>query len=344
MNYGSTCQFDRVFERSQIKKNKVMKRENVKRVCELFSEFRRENQNSKNSTGKLCFKNVNGQDVCNITAPFTSASKVIVAGRVEPRDQVNSNVVFFEETDNIWIPVAGAPSYELQDPFVTFSQNELIFGGVRIQEVGGKLEWTTVFYRGQDIFSLEEFFCGPVGMKDIRLCDLENGKIAVFTRPRGKIGGRGSIGYVEVNHLEDLTIEVIEEASLLESMFHAMDWGGVNEAHLLENGEIGVLAHVACFENDDKHRELHYYAASFILDPVCRRFRDLSIIASRDQFEDGAAKRKDLADVVFSAGLIRVDGVTTLYAGVSDAEAHWIEIDDPFRGYDLTFRNSAGTN
>ncbi len=333
MSYGSTCQFDRVLKKSQIKKNKVMKRENVKRVRELFSEFRRGNHDSKNSTGKLCFENVNGQDVCNITAPFTSASKVIVAGRVEPRDHVYSNVVFFEETDNVWFPIADAPSYELQDPFVTFNQNELIFGGVRIQEVGSKLEWTTVFYRGQNIFSLKEFFCGPAGMKDIRLCDLENGKIAVFTRPRGKIGGRGTIGYVEVKCLEDLTIDVIEEASLLESMFHPMDWGGVNETHLLENGEVGLLAHVACFENDDKKQELHYYAASFIFDPVSRRFRDLKIIASRDQFEDGPAKREDLADVIFSAGLMRVDGVTTLYAGVSDAEAHWIEIDDPFCGY-----------
>jgi hypothetical protein len=275
---------------------------------------------------------VGGQDVYNITAPFTSAGKVIVAGRVEPRDQVYSNVVFFEETENIWFPVADAPSYELQDPFVTFIQNELIFGGVRIQEVRGKLEWTTVFYRGQDIFSLEEFFCGPAGMKDIRLCDLDNGKIAVFTRPRGKIGGRGSIGYVEVNDLEDLTVDVIEEANLLESMFHPLDWGGVNETHLLKNGEVGLLAHVAYFENDDKEQELHYYAASFIFDPVSRRFRDLSIIASRDQFKDGPAKRRDLADVVFPAGLIRVDGTTTLYAGGSDAEAHWIEIDDPFCG------------
>jgi len=333
MNYGSTCQFDRVLEELQVEKISVMDRDNVKRVRELFLEFQRGNNDSKYGTGKLRFENVGGQDVYNITAPFTSAGKVIIAGRVEPTDQEHSNVIFFEKIDNTWFPVPDAPRYELQDPFVTFVQNELIFGGVRIRELGGKLEWTTVFYRAHDIFSLEEFFCGPVGMKDIRLCDLENGKIAVFTRPRGKIGCRGSIGYVEVNNLADLTIDVINDADLLESMFHPLDWGGVNETHLLASGEIGLLAHVACFENDDKNRELHYYAASFVFDPVSRRFRDLNIIASRDQFEDGPAKRKDLADVVFSSGLIRVDGMTTLYAGVSDAEAHWIELDDPFCRY-----------
>jgi hypothetical protein len=331
MIYGDTCQFDTLLEKLQKKRNKVMNGKNIKRVHELFFEFQRGNGNSKNSTGKLYFKNVDDRDVYNVIPPFTSANKIIVAGRVEPRDHQYSNVIFFEETDNIWSPVADAPSYKLQDPFVTFIQDELIFGGVRVREVKGELEGTTVFYRGQDIFNLEEFFCGPAGMKDIRLCDLENGKIAVFTRPRGKIGGLGTIGYAEIDQLEDLTIDVIEEADLLETMFHPMDWGGVNEAHLLANGEIGLLAHVACFENDDKNRELHYYAASFIFDPASRLLRDLKILASRDQFEDGPAKRIDLTDVVFSSGLVRVDGRTTLYAGVSDAEAHWIEIDDPFR-------------
>lgn len=305
-------------------------KENVKRVRELFSEFQKGNHKKENRTGKLCFQNVDGQDVYNPTAPFTSAGKIVIAGRVEPRDQEHSNVLFFQQTGDAWFPIADAPSYKLQDPFVTFVQNELVFGGVRIREVGNKLEWATVFYRGQDIFSLEEFFCGPSGMKDIRLCDLENGKIAVFTRPQGEIGGRGTIGYVEISQLDELTIDVIEEADLLQPMIHPLDWTGVNEAHLLSNGEIGLLTHVSCYENDDRNRELHYYAASFIFDAASRRFRNLRIIASRDQFDLGPAKREELADVVFPSGLIRASGTTTLYAGVSDAEVHWIEIDDPF--------------
>jgi hypothetical protein len=250
---------------------------------------------------------VDGQDVYNPTAPFTSAGKLVIAGRVEPRDQEHSNVLFFQQAGDAWFPIADAPRYKLQDPFVTFVQNELVFGGVRIREVGNKLEWATVFYRGKDIFSLEEFFCGPPGMKDIRLCDLENGRIAVF-----------------------LTIDAIPEAELLQPMIHTLDWTGVNEAHLLSNGEIGLLSHVSCFEDDDRKRELHYYAASFIFDPVSRRFRNLKIIASRDQFDRGPAKREELVDVVFPSGLIRAGGTTTLYAGVSDAEVHWIEIEYPF--------------
>jgi hypothetical protein len=302
----------------------------VKRVHELFSEFQKRDYGDDNRTGKLHFQNVSGQDVYNPTAPFTSAGNVVLAGRVEPRDQEHSRIVFFNQIGESWLPVKDAPGYELQDPFVTMVQDELIFGGVQIREVGSRLEWATRFYRGADIFSLEEFFGGPAGMKDIRLCDLKNGRIAVFTRPQGEIGGRGTIGYAEIGHLDELTVDLIEKAELLQPMIHPLDWTGVNETHLLANGEIGLLCHVSCFEDDDKRGDLHYYAASFIFNPASRQFRDLGIIASRDQFGDGPAKRDKLVDVVFPSGLIRANGRATLYAGISDAEVHWIEIEDPF--------------
>jgi len=306
----------------------------MKRVREMLVDFQQTQNNSKNNTAKLRFEGVNGHDVYNITAPFNSANKTIIAGRVEPRHHEHSTIVFFEEYDNAWFPISDAPVFELQDPFITYIRNELIFGGVQIKVVNGHLEWKTVFYRGPDIFNLVEFFHGPRGMKDIRLCDLKNGKIAVFTRPQGKIGGRGKIGYVEVNRLEELSAELLETAELLDEMFHPMDWGGVNEAHLLSNGEIGLLAHGACFRNDHIMYEKHYYAKSFIFNPTLNKIRDYKTIACREQFEDGPAKRDDIADVIFSSGLIRKNGKAILYAGVSDAEAHWIEIDDPFHASD----------
>jgi len=167
-------------------------------------------------------------------------------------------------------------------------------------------------------------------MKDIRLCELEKGRIAVFTRPQGKIGGRGTIGYREINRLEDLTVTVVEQAELLADMFHPLDWGGGNEAHLLANGEIGLLAHAACYENDDSGQDRHYYATSFIFDPVRKKFRAYRIISCRNQFDDGPAKRKNLTDVIFPSGLIYHRDKTLLYAGVSDVEAHWIEVENPF--------------
>ena len=208
---------------------------------------------------------------------------------------------------------------------------DLVFGGVRIHQVdGGRLGWRTVFFRGSNIFHLEGFFVGPDGMKDIRLCDLQDGRIGVFTRPQGTKGGRGTIGYTEILCLEDLTVGVLDAAPLIENMFDPADWGGVNETHLLPDGEIGVLAHAAFYESDDDRQARHYLATAFTFNPRNRTFRNHRVIASRDQFPDGPAKRRDLKDVIFSSGLVRAGAGTRLYAGLSDVEAHWIAIPDPF--------------
>lgn len=281
-------------------------------------------------TGRLHFAGVDGQDVYNISAPFMSAGRRVIAGRVEPRDSEHSTAIFFEEVDGVWHPIPNAPRFALQDPFVTFIGGELVFGGVAVQFGEGLPVWWTEFYRGPDIFSLERCFAGPIGMKDIRLCELADGRVAVFTRPRGAKGGRGTIGYTEVPALDALTVEAIDAAPMLAAMFHPLDWGGVNEAHLLANGEIGLIAHAAYFEDDTMYSARHYFAVAFMFDPAERRWRDLKVIAGRAQFGPGAAKRPDLVDVVFSSGIEQVGGVTRLYAGTSDAEAHWVEIPYPF--------------
>lgn len=279
---------------------------------------------------KLRFAGVDGQDVYNITAPFRSAGRTVIAGRVEPRDSEYSTAVFFEERDGIWFPIEGAPRFALQDPFVTFIGGELVFGGVRVGQGDGELVWHTVFYRGQDIFGLFEFFAGPLGMKDIRLCELADGRVGIFTRPRGQKGGRGTIGYAEIPDLDALSIAAIDTAPMLEGMFHPLDWGGVNEAHLLMTGEIGLIAHAAYFKDDILYGERRYFATAFVFDPAKRIWRDHRIIAARAQFLPGVAKRGDLVDVVFSSGIETVGGATRLYAGTSDAEAQWIQIPYPF--------------
>ncbi len=284
----------------------------------------------KGRTGKLTFARVDGLDVYNISAPFRVGGRTVIAGRVEARDSEHSTAIFFEEADGIWHPIDVAPRFALQDPFVTFIGGELVFGGVEVRFGVGEPEWWTVFYRGNDLFDLNPFFAGPLGMKDIRLCELADGRVAVFTRPRGAKGGRGTIGYTEAASLDALSVEAIDAAPMLEGMFHPLDWGGVNEAHLLANGEIGLIAHIAYFEDDTIYSARHYYAVSFVFDPASREWRDLRILAGRDQFGPGEAKRPDLTDVVFSSGIERIGAVTRLYAGTSDAEAHWVEIVYPF--------------
>ncbi len=307
-----------------------MSRDNIVRVKTLADAFAANTVGEAPETGKLRFAGVGDRDVYNISAPFQSAGRRVIAGRVEARDSEDSIAVFFEEAEGIWYPIEGAPQFHLQDPFVAEIAGELVFGGVEVDLRPKEPIWHTVFYRGSDIFDLEPFFAGPIGMKDIRLCELADGRVAIFTRPRGAKGGRGTIGYTEVATLDDLTIAAIDAAPMLEGMFHPLDWGGANEAHLLASGEIGVIAHAAFFEQDILYGTRRYYAVAFIFDPATHGWRNYRLIASRDQFAPGPAKRPDLIDVVFSSGIEQIGSATRLYAGTSDAEAQWVNIPFPF--------------
>ncbi|MBO7746901.1 DUF1861 family protein [Paenibacillus sp. MWE-103] len=282
---------------------------------------------------RINFGGFAGKDVYNIAAPFEDQGVSVIPGRVESRDSEHSEVVFFAERGGEWMPVADAPVLTLQDPFHARIGGELIVGGVEIYPHPaneGALMWRTVFYRGADIRSLKPFFRGPDGMKDLRLVELADGAIGVFTRPQGEKGGRGKIGFTRVNALSDLSIAVIDDAPLLEGQFAEGEWGGANEAHLLMDGRVGVLGHVACF---DDAGDRHYYPMAFEFDPADRTFAPMKLIAERSRFLPGPAKRPDLQDVVFSGGLVRRgDGSAVLYAGISDADAQRIVIDDPFRG------------
>ena len=284
---------------------------------------------------KIRFINVDGRDVYNITAPFDVDGKKVIAARVEERHSEFSKVMFFVNSGETWEPLKGAPVFNLQDPFIAKIHGEIVFGGVdvyRNEDSPGMLHWRTFFYRGKSIFKLKYFAKGPEGMKDIRLVELPDGKIGIFTRPQGKIGGRGKIGFTVIDTLDELSSEVIEKAPLIENQFIDEEWGGVNEVHLLKNGKIGVLGHIARFDEEGNR---HYYPMVFMFDPVTRKASPIRIIAARKNFAEGEFKRTDLINVVFSGGLIRRgDGYAELYVGVSDAEAHKIVIPDPFIQYE----------
>lgn len=284
---------------------------------------------------KLEFRGVDGQDVYNIAAPFEDEGEPVIAGRVESRDSERSRIVFFVEQGGVWTPREGAPAFALQDPFQTRIGGELVLGGVEVYphpQREGALAWRTVFYKGASIADLEPFFTGPDGMKDLRLVELADGSVGVFTRPQGDKGGRGKIGYARAASLSGLTLQLIEDAPLLDGQFAEGEWGGANELHPLAGGLVGVLGHIACF---DGQGDRHYYPMVFAFDPATGRHSDIELIAARRRFLPGEAKRSDLVDVVFSGGLVRrPDGTAHLYAGISDAEAHRLTIADPFLKYE----------
>jgi hypothetical protein len=302
---------------------------NIK-TCEVLLDEYLKSKAKIYDVGKINFINVGENDVYNISAPFMDNGKLIIAGRVEARDSESSTVYFFEKAGANWIPISGYPKLQLQDPFFIKINGEILIGGVEVLrdlEVEEALTWRTIFYKGKDITTIKRFFVGPDGMKDLRLVKLFDGRIGILTRPQGEKGGRGKIGFIVVNTLEELSINIIDEAPLVQDLFNEDEWGGANEAQALNETTLGILGHVASFDNKGNR---HYYSMTFKLDINSLKIKEQKLIAIRNDFKNGQAKRPDLEDVVFSGGLVIHGDRAVLYAGISDAEAQYIVIDNPF--------------
>ena len=294
---------------------------------ELLEAFSR----SRPSAGveRLVFRGVEPKDAYNITAPFEDEGEPVIAARVEHRPEELAEVVFFVRRGDAWVPRENTRTFRLQDPFFTRIGGELVFGGVEVytDETGSITSWRTRFYRGANIAGLTAFAAGPLNMKDIRLAELPDGRVGVFTRPHGLPDARARIGYTEVASLDRLDETVIAEAELFSDQFLRDEWGGANEVHRLKNGLLGVLGHISYKDLQG----VHYHAMSFVFDPATRTKSAIRILADRRTFPEGPAKRPDLCDVVFSGGLVRYgDGTAWLYAGVSDAQACRVQVPDPF--------------
>jgi len=275
-------------------------------------------------------ESIEGKDVYNPTAPFIDKNVKYIAARVESRDsETDSKVMFFKNGNNdVWDLDSGLPTFDLQDPFITRINDKLVFGGVKTFYKENSLYWKTVFYRGADISSLEQFAESPTGMKDIRLVELPDGKIGIFTRLQRGEYGLGKIGFKTINALEDLALTDFYDAHILE-IFSEGQWGGANELHHIGNGTIGVLGHLAYFSQDKKRK--HYSAITFTFDYHTLKASDMKLIARRSDFPKGPSKRfPELEDVVFPGGLIIQPDYAELYVGLSDTQAGKIRIPYPF--------------
>ena len=287
---------------------------------------------------QITFHGVDGYDVYNISTPFTCEGHHYIAGRVEKRDTEFSVVRIFEKTgeDEYTAILPEMTFRNLQDPFVTVIGGELVLGGVQIVshplDASRIISWQTLFFRGKTPAELSLFAVGPSCMKDIRLGELADGRVAIFSRPQGKKGGKGKIGFTTIDSLNDLCADTILDAAIDPSFFLEEEWGGCNDVHLLKNGLLGVMGHIA-FRDD---AGLHYNAMAFVLNPATGEHTAPSILATRADMTTGTScKRPDLMDVLFTAGVVRHgDGTATLYTGVSDCQAWCAEIDDPFTPYE----------
>lgn len=305
------------------------------RPCyKLLEEY--EKNKSVYRVRKLEFPTMPGLDVYNVSVPLMWNHAAYIAGRVEKRSSEISEVVFFRKSGHVCTPVGRPAAFSLlQDPFFAWIQGQVVFGGVRIEADPRNPQkitaYHTVFYSGATFRELRFFASGPDRMKDIRLIQLADGTVGIFTRPQGNAAGRGKIGFVRVDRLEDVTAEVIRRAAIIPTFFMDDEWGGVNNIHLLKNGLLGIIGHIAYRSRDGAR---HYFPTAFVFNPDTLEYTPVKIICRRSDVLDGPSKRPDLKDVLFPGGIVRKGERADLYLGVSDAMAQCVEIDDPFLEYE----------
>lgn len=293
-------------------------------------------------------------DLYNPSGEFPNPPNKYKALRAQPNrdatvkiDHFGSRVVFVKNVDGEWIPQRD-PILKLEDPFVTIIDNEIYFGGVRLNlKNQNELEyWETVIHRGKTIPEMQkqEWIIGPRGMKDLRFLEQADGSIGWYTRPQGEIGGLGNIGYIEMsredfNSLSSKEVRKrLEEAPLLHVHFPEGQWGGVNEAQAIKdekshyNGMNLLLAHQAM---RDENGNRHYYPKAIVHDPKTGDIYDHGVIAERSDFPDGPARNDDispyLTDVLFPASLTIIDNDwAEIVTGLSDREIATRKIRNPF--------------
>lgn len=286
----------------------------------------------------LTFEGVEGFDVYNTSVPFEYEGKTYIYGRVEKRNEwARSWVRLFEKTaPDTFTLKTNSMIYQLEDPYISFIGSEIVLGGTHTRFSKGELEtYYGYFYRGTDLGDLRYFTTGPDFMKDIRLVELKDKRIGVFSRPRSeeikkKYGSESLVGFTTINSLDELSAGVIESAVPIENLYNHGEWGGCNQCYCLSDRLIGVIGH-HCYVDGDLPV---YMNVAFVFDVAEHKLVENKIIGTSKCYPDHPAKKYITSDSAFTSGIVmREDGLVDLYSGVGDTCEGRITIDDPFKEY-----------
>ena len=301
-----------------------------------------EKTNSLKESALLKFNGVPSYDVYNCSIPFLWNGVWYIYGRVEKRSMwAHSHTRLFYKTGVDEYTIAeNSMIYPLEDPFISMINGELVLGGTHVQHLQGlTYRFFCYFYRGKDIDDLTYFATGPEDMKDIRFVSMPDG-IGVFSRPRSediriKYGSESIIGFTMIKNLDDLSPEIIENATAIEGLFDSDEWGGCNQAYYLDSGFLGIIGH-KCFKkvDDEGIAQDVYTNFSFVMDPKNRQVLDQKILATRCFYPHCESKVPNLRDCTFTSGIVmREDGKADLYSGLGDTCEGRIVIDYPFENF-----------
>lgn len=291
---------------------------------ELFAEYKGENSVRSVEILEL------DEGYAHLTAYNpTPLNEEYVLARVEPIDkEYPSEVMFCKEKGGKLYPQENMPVLKnFQDPFTTKVEGKPIIGCVEVTSLNSDKNYKTVFLDGENLEKIAE---GPQGMKCLRVFDLPNGEIGVFTRPQGGGFGKGKIGYTTVDSLKELEKKNLLEAELVEGIIPENCWGGVNAVYCFDD-ELGVLGHIATSQVEKGIDYKTYYAMAFKFDFNKEEPYDFKIILDRKSLPKTKMKREGLGNIVYPGGLRDIkEDYSTLYAGISDAATGKISMKNPF--------------
>ena len=291
----------------------------------------------------LTFHGIDGYDVYNCSIPFTVNGRQFIYGRVEKRGEwARSRTMLFENTGrDDWTRITNSMIYQTEDPNIAVIGGEIVLGCIFVMYTGKNMgSFYNMFYHGSDLEDLYYFTTGPANMKDIRLVELADHRIGVFSRPRNqeiieKFGSESQIGFAVIDRLSDLDGNVIANAPYIPGIFGEGEWGGCNQAYLLSSGKIGVIGH-KCYQTGlpGEKGVSTYLNIAFVFDPETHTVLDEKILATAKSYPAHVPKKPHLVDCAFTSGIVmRPDGRADLYSGLGDTCEGRITIDNPFAGF-----------
>lgn len=283
----------------------------------------------------------------NPTAPFLFNGCQYILVRVEPRNAPYSMVALFREHNGgkslKWELTEEMPIYKhCEDPFYIGEIDGVYYFGmaeIKKENPDGSIPVHSVIYRFRDnskdfikdFRAAEKFLNGPNDLKGIRFCKLVEGKYALLRRPRGGGLGNGRIALTLFTSMNNLTEGIKRPVcfdEIIDYLFSDHEWGGTNQLIVLKNGLLGILGHIARVDKDGKK---DYAAAAIIIDPGTKKALHIEVIATTYSFSGITPKNIEMDEILYSGGIIRREnGMATLYAGLGDTVAGFIEIPDPF--------------
>ena len=273
-----------------------------------------------------------GWDVYSCSIPFEWKGAKYMFGRVEPRAKWASSVtmLFRETKKDHWERVLEFGTLEIEDPSICFIKGELVLAGTRVTKVNGHVtDYAYAFYRdhGKGPFELEYFTTPAPHQKDVRLVELKDGRIGVFTRPQGGACGRGRIGFTVINGLDELRPDKLANAKVIDGLVSGNEWCGANMAYLRLDGKILAAIHLSFNEKVNGVNRAVYTSATFVLDPQTRKASDLRLFATRSLFPPCEAKTPGLVDCAFLSGIVfNADGTADVYSDVANTQEGRIRI------------------